>query len=294
MSLRLTLLTTLAFAAAAAPAGAVQVGIADQKSDMWADQRFKDLGIRYARIGVPWDVLRSTEGRDALGFWLDAAKAEGAAPLVTFERSRVRPSYNPSPGELAKQLKAIRRNWPWVNEFATWNEANLSKKPELVAKWWLALRRACPYCRVLAADLVDRKNAPAFTKRFAKAAKRQPGIWGLHNYADANRFTTSATKRFVKAVKGSVWLTETGGVVSRRNGSGVRFAGSGPEHAARATRFLFDRLARVSSRIKRIYIYHWNTPEGSAETWDSGLIGPDGQERPALSVLRDVLGVSAG
>lgn len=286
--LTLTTFACLLFTPAAAEAK-VAVGIADQKAGMWGDERFQALGLKHARIVVPWDVLRTAEGRDGLGAWLESAKAAGAAPLVTFDRSPVRKSYNPSPGELAKQLKAIRARWPWVNDFVTWNEPNLSKKPELVAKWWLALRRSCTSCRIVAGDLVDRPNAVKFAKRFARAAKRQPGIWGFHNYQDVNRFSTAATRKFLKATKGQLWLTETGGVVARNNASGVRFAGEGDRHQAKAMAFLFDRLAKVSSRIKRVYVYHW---DGNTATWDSALLGPEGQERPALGVLRRVLGLA--
>jgi hypothetical protein len=280
-------LTLLACALFAPAAHALEVGIADQKSHMWSDERFQSLGVKHARINVPWDVLRNAEGRDTLGAWLESAKAAGTAPLITFDRSTLRKSYNPSPGELAKQLKAIRARWPWANDFVTWNEPNLSKKPELVARWWRALRRACPSCRIVAGDLVDRANAISFARRFARAARRRPGIWGLHNYQDVNRFSTARTRRFLRATgRSQLWLTETGGVVKRANRSGVRFSGQGPTHQAKAMRFLFDRLAKVSKRIKRVYVYHW---DGRTSTWDSALVGPDGRERPALGVLRRVL-----
>jgi hypothetical protein len=71
----------------------------------------------------------------------------------------------------------------------------------------------------------------------------------------------------------------------------VRFAGRGPAHAARATRFLFTRVTRLSRRITRVYVYHWNATARD-HSWDSGLVGPAG-ERPALSVLRDVLRTAA-
>ena len=55
-------------------------------------------------------------------------------------------------------------------------------------------------------------------------------------------------------------------------------------HAAKVTEFVFARLARLSSRIKRVYIYQWNGP-GPKATWDSGLIGPNGSPRPAYDVF---------
>ena len=40
----------------------------------------------------------------------------------------------------------------------------------------------------------------------------------------------------------------------------------------------------LSRRITRVYLYHWNSVRGP-KTWDSALIGPTGQPRPAFRVL---------
>ena len=84
-----------------------------------------------------------------------------------------------------------------------------------------------------------------------------------------------------------MWFTETGGIVSRTNRRKVTFPESA-EHAATATRFLFDELVPLSRRITRVYVYHWNSYPGP-KTWDSGLIGPTGKPRPAFRVLQRVL-----
>jgi hypothetical protein len=285
------ILALLALAAlpAAAPAK-VAVGIADNKSDMFGDARYQQLGIRFARINVAYDALSDPSLRPQVDAWMKAAQAGGTRPLVTFDRSRRRPSYNPSPAQMAKVLKSFRARYPFVKEFATWNEANLSKRPETVARWWLALRKACPTCTVLAVDLLDRPNIGVWAKRFVKAAKRTPKIWGLHNYNDANTLKTTGTRRLLSAVKGAVWFTETGGVVSRNNGSGVKFPMSAT-HAAKATKFVLSVLAKLSPRVQRVYLYHWNTGAGDGRTWDSGLIGPDDKGRPALQILAGSLGV---
>ena len=274
---------------AVAPAK-VAVGIADNKSDMFGDARYQQLGIKFARINVAYDALTDPALRPQIDRWMKAAQAAGTRPLVTFDRSRRRPSYNPSPATLAGTLKSFRKRYPFLKEFATWNEANLSKRPETVAKWWLALRRACPTCTVLAADLLDRPNIGVYAKRFVKAAKRTPKVWGLHNYNDANTLKTTGTRLLLKSVKGAVWFTETGGVVSRNNGSSVKFPMSA-SHAAQATKFVFSTLAKLSPRVQRVYLYHWNTGIGDGRTWDSGLIGPDDKGRPALQILAGTLGV---
>jgi hypothetical protein len=53
-------------------------------------------------------------------------------------------------------------------------------------------------------------------------------------------------------------------------------------------RYLLEKVPRVSRRIKRIYVYHWNSG-GPTEVWDSALIGFDGQRRPAYRVLANRL-----
>jgi hypothetical protein len=290
--LLLTLLALAALPAAGAHAK-VAIGIADNKSDMFADPRFAALHVKYARIMVPYDAMHDYPTRTWLDGWMAGAKANGVKPLVTFDRSRKRTSHNPSAAQMATSLKDVRKRYPFVNEFATWNEANINKRPETVARWWTAMRKACPTCTILGADLLDRGNVGTWAKRFVKAAKRTPKVWGLHNYTDANTLRTTGTRKLLGAVKGAVWFTETGGVVSRHNGSGINFPTSA-SHAAKATKFVFSTLVKLSPRVQRVYLYHWNIGPGDGRTWDSGLIGPDGQGRPALTVLQGLLGVKAG
>jgi hypothetical protein len=290
--LLLTLLALAALPAAGAHAK-VAIGIADNKSDMFADPRFAALHVKYARIMVPYDAMHDYPTRTWLDGWMAGAKANGVKPLVTFDRSRKRTSHNPSAAQMATSLKDVRKRYPFVKEFATWNEANINKRPETVARWWTAMRKACPTCTILGADLLDRGNVGTWAKRFVQAAKRTPKVWGLHNYTDANTLKTTGTRKLLGAVKGAVWFTETGGVVSRHNGSGIKFPTSA-SHAAKATKFVFSTLVKLSPRVQRAYLYHWNIGPGDGRTWDSGLIGPDGQGRPALTVLQGLLGVKAG
>jgi hypothetical protein len=289
-----------ALGGASAAQAKVAVGIADNKSDMFTDPRFTALKVTHVRIMVPYDALNDPKLKVWLDGWMAGAKAAKQKPLVTFTRSGKRPSYNPSAAQMAKSLKAIRKRYPFVKEFATWNEANINKRPETVARWWNAMRKACPTCTILGADLLDRGNVGTWAQRFVKAAKRTPKVWGLHNYDDANLLHTTGTRKLLAAVKGAVWFTETGGVVSRNNSSSVKFP-TGPTHAAKATKFVFSTLAKLSSRVQRVYIYQWNTglatagEDGDEErTWDSGLIGPDDKARPSLAVLQRQLGVKTG
>jgi hypothetical protein len=286
-------LLLLAALPAAGAHAAVGIGIADNKPDMFSDARFDALGIRYVRILVPYDAMHDYAARGAIDRWMAGAQIAGARPLVTFDRSRRRTSHNPSAAQMATSLRAMRRRYPFVKEFATWNEANINKQPETIARWWTAMRRACPTCTILGADLLDRGNVGTWAKRFVRAAGRTPKAWGLHNYTDANTLKTTGTRKLLSAVKGAEWFTETGGVVSRNNGSGIAFPTSAA-HAALATKYVFSTLAKLSPRVRRVYLYHWNTGAGDGRTWDSGLIGPDDQARPALGVLEGLLGVKAG
>jgi hypothetical protein len=292
------LATAVAIGGATVAQAKVAVGIADNKSDMFTDPRFTALKVRYVRVMVPYDAMHDFAQRTWLDGWMAGAKADGLTPLVTFDRSRKRTSHNPSAAQMATSLKDVRKRYPFVKEFATWNEANINKWPETVARWWLAMRKACPTCTILGADLLDRSNVGTWAQRFVKAAKRTPKVWGLHNYTDANTLKTVGTRKLLKAVPGAVWFTETGGVVARNNGSGITFP-TGASHAAKATKFVFSTLAKLSPRVQRAYLYHWDTGVGDIgttaddddRTWDSGLIGPDDKPRPSLAVLQTLLGV---
>ncbi len=97
-------------------------------------------------------------------------------------------------------------------------------------------------------------------------------------------FSTASTRALLGATHGQIWFTETGGVVARHNHSAHDFPESAA-HAAVVTRFVFDRLARLSGRIARVYLYQWNAGTHRPEPWDSALIGPHGTPRPAFWVL---------
>jgi hypothetical protein len=286
-----------ALIACAAPASAVGIGIADQKPDMFADPRFTATGVQYARLAVGWDALDSPWQLDQLDAWLQGARLAGVAPLVSFSHSRTSRRLLPSPSRFRLEFRRFRARYPWVREFATWNEANhcgepTCHRPRLVAAYFRKMRLECRTCRLLGAEVLDMPNMVSWVRAFRRAATVQPRYWGLHNYVDANRERTSGTRRLLKATTGEIWFTETGGIVWRKNRRGkVKFEESA-RHAAVATRFVFERLARLSRRIKRVYIYHWNKDEPGG-TWDSALIGPNGRLRPAFHVVQRELTLRA-
>jgi len=277
------------FGVAALFATAATIGIAEQQPSVFADPLFTATKIHDARLLVGWNGIFSSWQRDQIDAWLGAARAAGVDPLVTFGRSRTDFHQLPTPAQFAAAFQAFRQRYPWVHLYATWNEANLAgeavyKRPDLVARFWRGMRASCPGCTILAAELVDLPNIQAWTSAFRIAARTEPAVWGLHNYLDANLFTTSGTRSMLAAVPGDIWLTETGGIVSRHNNSKVQFP-EGEAHAAAATRFVLDRLTALSPRIRRVYLYDWQAQSGVA-TWDSGLMNADGTARPAYLVLK--------
>jgi hypothetical protein len=295
---RLLLLLSALVAALAVPAaaGALTVGIADNKPDMYYDPRFERSGVEHARISVAWDALSSPWETAQLDTWLGAAHAANVTPLVSFGHSRSDRRKLPTPERFLFEFRRFRARYPWVTEFATWNEANhcgepTCHRPRLVAAYYRKLRAECRECRILAAEVLDMPNMVRWVRSFRRAARHEPRYWGLHNYIDANRRRTTGTLRMLHAVKGQVWFTETGGIVWRKNRSRVPFPES-PRHAAAATRFLFQRLVPLSRRVTRVYIYHWNL-DGRPTTWDSALIGPRGELRPAYRIVRHQLNEQA-
>jgi polysaccharide biosynthesis protein PslG len=261
-----------------------KVGIGDQHPEMFSHPLFKDLGFRYARLIVPWDALRRPDELARVDAWLAAARASRVRPFITFSHSRVTPRVLPSPNRFRREFRAFRKRYPFVREYSPWNEINHQsqptfRKPKAAARFYNVVRAGCRGCTIVAADVLDQAGLEKYMRTFLRYAKGRPRLWGLHNYSDTNRFRTRGTRALLRTVRGSIWLTETGGI--------VKFADTLPyneQRAARATKFMF-RLARMSSRIKRLYIYSWFGEQRGAR-FDAGLVGPDGSPRPALSVVR--------
>jgi len=266
------------------------LGIGDQKETMLLDPRFAWLGIGQARIVVSWDVMASPSERTWASAWLLQARRDGVQPLVAFGHawSGAARRHLPSVREYRKAFAAFRRAYPWVRGFTPWNEANHCSQPtchhpERAAAYFDVVRSACRACTVVAADVLDQRNMPAWLRRFVRAARHRPTLWGLHNYLDANRLRSTGTDRLLHAVRGRVWITETGGVVRRNHYKGRISFPESAQHAATVTRYVL-RLADSEPRIDRVYLYQWNA-DSLFEAWDSGLIDPFGQRRPAFAVV---------
>jgi Glycosyl hydrolase catalytic core len=273
-------------APAPVPAG-LKIGIGEQGIAMFTDKRFAALDIKMARYVTSYDATRVRFERDLADQWLAAARAAGVEPFVTFGHSRVHPGRLPSVSEFRADVRAFRKRYPDVRVYAPWNEINHSSQPTSdapgrAADYYNVLVQECPGCTVLAGDVLDQAGMGRYLTRYRRALKSTPKIWGLHNYADSNRFRDSGLTELLRTVPGDVWLTETGGI--------VRFGRSFPEdeqRAARAVSYAIT-LARKHGRVKRIYLYNW-TGSQPTDRFDSGLVGPDGKARPAYERLRAAL-----
>ncbi|HEV2999233.1 MAG TPA: hypothetical protein VGW75_00735 [Solirubrobacteraceae bacterium] len=295
------LAVVLAAGALAAPAGAAARGpliaIGDQKADMFDDPRLAWLGIRKARLVVPWYTasIGTAQEKALVDEWLQAARRRGIQPLVGFGHGWVGWTrlYLPSVREYRRAVRAFRLRYPWVRDYITWNEANhcsqpTCQRPERVARYYDALKSSCPRCRVLAAAVLTAGNMSTWLRRFERAARHRARLWGLHNYGDVNRLRWSGTRTFLRRVRGKVWITETGGVVYRAKYGGQDPFPVGARRAGRVTRYLL-RMARRTRRIARVYLYHWNVDRPRPQ-WDSGLLDWAGRGRASFRVIARALG----
>jgi hypothetical protein len=273
------------------------VGVSDQDPRTFSDARFRGLGIRYARLITPWDAITTEPQR--LDDWLQAARAADVEPLVAFNHARSdqcpkKPCRLPSVGAYRAAFKAFYAKYPWVRSVSPWNEANhqsqpTGKHPKRAAQYYNVVRSVCHGCRIVAADVLDSTNLKKWLRIFRRYAKGRPSIWGLHNYTDTNRFRSTGTKTMLRLVKGQVWLTETGGIVSFTTATGKVALRHDEKRARRAIDFLF-RLARTNRRITRVYVYQWQKT-AAGDRFDAGLTGPGGMPRASLFALRRQLGL---
>jgi hypothetical protein len=280
----------------AAPATGRKVGIGDQRAAMFSNPHFRALHVRIARLIVSYDaVLRNTPEAGEIDAWIRAAEQSHIRPLIAFQHVRgcyvgrhghiphLAKCRLPTVNKFRRAFKAFRRKYPEIREYSPWNEANhrsqpTYKNPRRAASYYNVVRAACRGCTIVAADVLDQPHFTRWLKKFRRAARGKPRIWGLHNYKDANDHTTTHTRQMLATVRGQVWFTETGGIVH------FPHRPFNPRRAAKATKFMF-RLARISRRITRVYIYNWTGTRRSAR-FDAGLVDRYGRPRPAYWVVK--------
>jgi hypothetical protein len=319
------LAATAVFAAAAALAGPRAtaaaahhpvVGIGDDKADMFGDPRFVALRIRTVRYDMSWDALSVASQRREATAWMDAAKHDGLNVLVTIDHSdRViyrkvkvhgktrRKAFSqtrvlPSTAQYIKAFREFRSRFPWVKAFVTWDESNCYcevsyNKETQIAAFYRGMRAACSSCTILAAEFLDTPARYAvamktWISKFDRALGYQPGYWGLNDYEDANHLVTTQTRLLLRLVRGNIWLAETGGIVNRHNGTKDPGFPQNATHAAKVDSFILNKIAGLSPRIQRVYLYEWDA-KTRRDSWDSALISYNNIPRPGYDVVARTL-----
>jgi Glycosyl hydrolase catalytic core len=295
--IRLLLPAVLLCAFLASPAHATLYGFSEQQATMFSDPLYAKLKkAKVARYIAPWDVATDQRDKALFDAWMAGARAKKVRVLVSFYYDRDNPLKLPSVARYTKAMKAFKAAYPDVREISPWNEANRDARREkrfagpsakLAAKYYLATRKVFRGSKIVGLDVLDGtkiNQTLRYIRTFRKATRKAPNkIWGVHNYSDTNRFTSFKTRAILRAVKGEVWLTETGGLVK----FGKKFPRS-ETRAARALKFMF-KLAASNKRIKRLYIYQWHGDKPSA-VFDAGLVSPDGKKaRKGYAVVRKKL-----
>jgi hypothetical protein len=291
------------------------IGIGDNTMSAFKDPRFLALGIHYVRYDMAWNALNNPLRRAEVIAWMDAAASAHLQVLVTFDHAegRRRVRFNeggrtrthiineldvmPTTAQYLQAFKAFRALFPDVTQFVTWDETNCycevsHNRYHQIASFYLALRRACPACTILAADFLDDDNAHGAVpmQTWVHALDRdigyQPQYWGLNNYQDVNTLTSNNTRKLLALVRGRIWLVETAGLIRFGNVHDLGFS-ENAKHAARADYYLLHTLAELSPRIQRIYLYQWKARPDSG--WDSALVTANNRIRPGYDVLARAL-----
>lgn len=275
--------------------GSPLIGLADNRPETILDRRFQQSRIKRIRILVPYDdIARGGIRLRYLDSWFETARGHGIEPLVSFYRSNRSKRRLPSVSTFTRNFRLLRKRYPWVRYFSTWDEANFpaaqptGRFPRRTAQFYRAARRECSRGRCTVITVGFRAEGSAHSawwlREFKRHIGRGPHIWGLVSHPDVNRFQTRFTRDFLRQTRGAVWVTEIGAV--NFFGRGLRPSIS---RQTKAMRYLMSRYPRVSRRIKRMYIYHWRAARGDT-LWDSALLSVSGKRRPAYRVFFRALG----
>jgi hypothetical protein len=279
---------------------AYSTGVADQNAAMFTSPLFTQLHTKISRYIAPYDVAdgRNTAPLNQFINWYNHAKALHIQIFVAFYHSERTPTKLPSVKVYTQDIQKFMKLFPDIKIYQPYNEANRgnvkrqfsSPSASLAARYYVALKRVCKHCQIAGLDLLDGPSiAPtirylhAFQHALAQMHSAQPSIWGLHNYSDTNRNRTTGTRAVLAATHGQLWLTETGGVVKLGN-SFPNHNGSGIKRAAKALTQMF-KLAGLSHRISRLYIFQWTGANANAR-FDAGLTAANGTTpRPGYVVV---------
>jgi hypothetical protein len=292
-ALLLACIVLASLASAGSASASFRFGLSDYEPSTFSDPRVAELGVHLARDVVPWNVALKPRDLAVATAWLDAVKhAYHITPLITFQHADNNGAA-PSPGQFLAAFKRFRKLFPWVKEFVPWDEAThvtqpTAHHPLLAAEYYNVLAAHCPGCEITAPDVLDSDgNVEAWISAFLEKAHPYPKIWPVNPYNSVSTGSPRLIENLLAAVHGQIWFSEVGGVVWWRFKGKLIYHGTA--YAAKVARNVI-KFATLSSRITRVYYYHWRSPGSPYRlsrkiTWDSGLIDAAGAARPALAVL---------
>ena len=259
------------------------IGVGDEQAQMFTSPLWTALHTRIVRYIAPYDAAVRKDSLTRARVWIKLAEEHHQQILVAFYHSEHTPMRNPSVATYQRDVQKFVHLFPHVRQYQSWDESNRGYVPpyfdspsaEMAARYYQALLRVCHGCTVIGLDVLDSYSIGGtlnyiseFKRWIGKLRTVMPGIWGLHNYSDINRFESWRTRELARAMGGRVWLTETGGIV-KFGGAFPNRNGRGLARAARVLRYMFA-VAHAVHQVSRLYIYDWSG--GSASTrFDAGL-----------------------
>jgi hypothetical protein len=273
------------------------VGLGDEYAEMFANPLWRQLHTKIARYIAPYDAVAHRDSIANATTWIHTAEEQGAQVLVAFYHSEHTPTKLPSVDQYKRLVSKFIKRFPNVRQYQAWDESNRGNIPHYLsspsgsatARYYQALKRACKTCTVIGLDVLDQANIGP-TLEYIAEFKREvghlhtvmPNVWGMHDYSDVNRLESWRTREVGRALGGTVWLTETGGIV-QFGGAFPNRNGSGLARAAKVLDYTFN-LASSYARIKRLYIYNWTGGVNSTR-FDAGLTDSRHRPRPGYVVV---------
>ena len=282
----------------------VAVGIGDQSTARMDTPAFTGLRVKKVRYFIKWDTIDRPAELAIADAYVARAKAKGLQVLMHVSSNNLARKKAKLPSVRTYRTKVgalVRRYRPQgVKTWGAMNEANHDsqptwKNPKRAAQYFLALRKMCKGCTIVALDLLDQRGVDRYIKRFYRALGKRRSlakIVGIHNYSDTNRYRSRGTRLILRTVKrynrrAQFWLTETGGVV--KFGSSFKCRPSRPaaaeKRAARAVTYMFRLTKQFRRDIKRLYIYNFSGDD-CVGRFDAGLVRRNGTPRPAYAVVK--------
>ena len=272
-------------------------GFGDDNVKMFKSTYWSRLHTKVVRYVAPYDAVTHRASLNRAIAFIQAAEVAHQQVLVAFYHSERTPTTLPSVALYEHDVQRFVKRFPHVAQYVSWDEANRGDVAHLfsspsagaAARYYQALIRVCHSCTVVGLDILDGQYLrpalsyiTAFKREIGHLETIMPHVWGLHDYVDLNHFEDWRTRDIASAFGGTVWLTETGGIVkfagafSNKHGSGLR-------RAAKVLQYMFS-VAGAIPEIKRLYVYNWTGASAGAR-WDSGVTNVHLQPRPGWLVV---------